>query len=330
MGKEKSRDKGKTNNKKSLRIVGILVLCIIGIILNFEAGWIVTKTEAPLYMDTVGTVMVASIGGYIPSITVGFLTNILKSIYNPTSAYFAFLNVLIALIASYLARSGWLKKWYKLIAAGCILAITSGILSAIMSYYLYGFATEGTSAQLALSLFETVGLPKLLSEIIANCAMEFLDKMLTVVIVFIINIGLPETIRDNYLFDGWQQTPLSPETLKQIRSIKIGDNKLSLRTKILLILILSLLCISIAATGISYYLYRENMIEEHTYLAQSVANLAASLVDPERVDEYLSDGEAAPGYKDVEKKLYELRESSPDIEFIYIYQIKIDGCHVVF
>jgi len=78
------------------------------------------------------------------------------------------------------------------------------------------------------------------------------------------------------------------------------------------------------------FLYHNTILNENKTLGKGVANLVASTIDADMVDRYLREGEAVPGYLETEKQLYAIRASSPDIEFIYVYQILEDGCHVVF
>lgn len=65
-------------------------------------------------------------------------------------------------------------------------------------------------------------------------------------------------------------------------------------------------------------------------MALGIAKTAASVFDHDRIEEYLSEGEAAPGYAESEARLSAIRESSDDISYVYVYQIREDGCHVVF
>ncbi|MBQ8974430.1 MAG: hypothetical protein IJ072_01755, partial [Oscillospiraceae bacterium] len=58
----------------------------------------------------------------------------------------------------------------------------------------------------------------------------------------------------------------------------------------------------------------------------SVTVTVADAFDPDRVDEFIALGEAAEGYRSVERALVGVRESSPDIEYVYVYRIEPDGC----
>jgi hypothetical protein len=51
---------------------------------------------------------------------------------------------------------------------------------------------------------------------------------------------------------------------------------------------------------------------------------------PENVDMYILEGENAPGYKEVEKALTDVLNSSEELQYVYVYRVLEDGCHVVF
>ena len=113
---------------------------------------------------------------------------------------------------------------------------------------------------------------------------------------------------------------------------KAGDHKkiFSIRIKMLLLLLIALSFFGISAAVISYSVYMDASIEQHKRLAKGVANLVADNINPEHVNDYLEKGTALKEYNEIKRKLYRVRASSPDIEFLYVYKILEDGCHVVF
>ena len=127
---------------------------------------------------------------------------------------------------------------------------------------------------------------------------------------------------------GWQQAPLSPKELSELE--EGGYRRISIRTKIILLLAAALLVFAFASAAISYKVYMDSSVEQQRRLAQGTARLVASTIDPSRVDEYLAKGTLAEGYVDTERRLYHIKESSPNIQYIYAYKIMEDGCHVVF
>ena len=314
--------------QKGIHIRELIALCFVGVLLNLLGGWAMTKSGIPLYLDTIGTVLTAVFGGYLPAVLVGLLSNLFKSFFDSSSIYYGFLNVLMAIVVSVMVRDGWLKKWYKVIATAFVLALIGGLAGSILTWFLYGFASGGATTPFALYLHETAGLPKFAAQLCADFSIDLLDKFVTVLLACGLFQIVPKKYRETLLFDGWQQNPLNKETKKAVR--KMDSRVMSLRTKILLLLVIAPLCIAILATVISYMLYRESTIEEHKQLANGVANMAAGVIDPELVDDFLFYGDKMEEYRRTEQLLYDVRESSPDIEYIYVYEIKKDGCHVVF
>lgn len=320
---------GKITSKESrYKIYALIGLCAAGIVVNLLGGAIAASLSLPMYLDTIGTILTAVLGGYLPSILVGLVTNIIKSISDPPSIYYGFLNVLIAVAAANLAEKGWFQKWYKTLVSGLILALIGGALGSVFTWFLYGFASEGVSAEFAANINASSGIPRFWSQMLADYIIDLADKLITVAIVFIVRLLLPQKLKDRVLFVGWQQKPLDRESEKKIRGME--SRVMSLRTKLLLLLIVAPLLVAIMSTSISYVLYRQTSVTEHTILAEGVTNLAVSVVDPDKVDEFLEKGEAADGYNETKELLYSIRESSPDIQYVYVYKIDEEGCHVVF
>ena len=127
---------------------------------------------------------------------------------------------------------------------------------------------------------------------------------------------------------GWQQTPLSDEELKKIKGVDYRN--LSIRTKIAVMLAMALLFFGIVSAVFSYTLYLDSSVEQHKKLGISTANLVASVVDGNRIDEYIKKGETSDSYVETKQRLELIRHSSPHVRFIYVYKILEDGCHVVF
>ena len=104
----------------------------------------------------------------------------------------------------------------------------------------------------------------------------------------------------------------------------------SLRLRIVSILAFTLFLFGTLSAFFSYHIYLDASFEAHKQLSVGVSKLAASLIDAERVAEFLEKGEAADGYIETRNKLLDIKHSLPDIKYIYVYKIMPDGCHVVF
>ena len=269
--------------------------------------------EWPIYMDSLGTLLISALSGYLPGVIVGLATNLIKGLFTTTSIYYAVVNVLFAIITSWFVRKGMLRKFYGPILLIIVLSILGGGHGTVLNWLI-------NDAWIGKPFFHE-GLTKLF-------LWDILDKTLCVVITLMVYQFLPERVMQLMRFEGWQQTPLSKE--QEIKVKKSRNRRFSLRTKILWLLIMAGLSVGVAAMIISVLLYKDYTIKEHYRLAGGTARLAAKAIDPELVDEFMQKGDSMTEYRQTEKRLYDIRESSPDILYVYIYQIREDGCHVVF
>lgn len=314
--------------KRSAKPLAVVAMCVACILINFLGARFALLLRLPIFLDTIGTVLAAAMGGFLPGIAVGFVTNLVNSFADYSAAYYGSLNVLIAFFAVVLYRKGCFSKLPRLIVPILVFALIGGALSSVITWMLYGMNFgEGVSAPLALRLNES-GIAPFLSQLIADYVLDLLDKLLVCLIVFIVLKLLPERFLDSFRIYAWQQAPLSDEAMKRVRSRQ--SRSMSLRAKVLLMLGIATLLIVIAACSVSYLQYRETTIDEHIKLGKNIVNLEARTIDPERVDDYLAYGKDAPGYKDTESALYNILYSTEDIQYVYVYRILEDGCHVVF
>ena len=315
-------------NKPKQGIKYMLLLCIVSTVINILGGYIAAWTGIPLYIDSVGTVFAAALGGYMPGIIVGFVTNLIKCFIDIESIYYGILNMLIAVFTAYFAQKGFFKKTFKPLLIVPALALITCIPDALLTWVFNDGAVGGYGEGIALYLSEHTFIGGFASQLISDFLIEFADKAVTVAIVIILLKLVPNGLKNSFKMEWLWQAPLSEEMQKAVKKSKCRGT--SFTTKIMLVLIIASLLIATTATAISYMLFSNSTIEEHKKLADGVAGLAAQSIDAEKVDEYIEKGESAEGYTETEEMLYKLKNSSPDIKYVYVYKIMEDGCHVVF
>ncbi|MBQ3842399.1 MAG: HD domain-containing protein [Ruminiclostridium sp.] len=316
----------KALRKRNLTVIA--VECVICLALNFLLFKFADVLGLPLYLDNVGTLLAAILGGYLPGIFVGFMTNIINCATDPTSIYYGFITVLIAVTSSFFAHKGCItiRKPHWLIVLIIILALIGGGIGTLLPWLLDDvyFDSESFSAVLVnAGITDTT-----LAQLLGNIIMDVLDKAVTVGLVIIILALIPPKVRSVLEFSGWMQKKMSDEDKNKLRHI--GVRKISVRTKIMLILIVALIIMGTVATGISFVLFSNATIEQHFKLVEGVTNVITDIVDGDSVDRWMTEGESSEGYTETENLLYTILNSDDDIEYIYIYKILEDGCHVVF
>ncbi|MBR5348559.1 MAG: HD-GYP domain-containing protein [Lachnospiraceae bacterium] len=321
MEKIKKREK-----KRGLRFLQMIIMCIIGISINILGSFLAQTFSWKIYLDTVGTVLTAVFGGYIPGVITGISTNIFTGfLIDGTSFFYGSLNVLIALVSAYFARRHFLKKPLGILAFILALAAIGGVLGSAISWCINGDLKDEVGNH---DLFSAGHWREFFQSIYANLYIDILDKAITVLIAAIPYNLLPTELRRNLRYRGWQQRALSREEKDEM--MKLETRRTSLRTKVVLLLVVFSFVISGFATIVSVSLYRKNSVEEKKRFAKETASLAAAAVGPDIIDDILILKRSANGYAKTEELLYEIKKTSPDIEYVYVYQIQKDGCHVIF
>ena len=323
-------DRNEINRKESGHLAFLSVLFIAGgILLNIGGALLASSLKLPIYFDSLGTILISAIGGFLPGVIVGFFSNLINGLSNPTNAYYAVLNELIALIVAYYAGRGYFRSLPKALLLVFPLSLVGGALGSVLTYFINGFGIgDGISSSLAMTIMSEGRFGVFLSQLSSDMLYDIADKAVTIFIAYFILKLLPENTKKKMQVQGWRQTPLGEEEQKLAQ--KSTNSPVSLRSKILMMIGIATLFIATVTTGICFTLYRRATVQEHTQMGQGAARLVETVIDGDRVNEYMERGEAAEGYQDVEKQLEQIRSSSDEILYVYVYKILEDGCHVVF
>lgn len=302
------------------------IFCAAGVGLNMGCSALVSALGLPLYLDTIGTVVVAASGGYLPGVIVGFATNILKTISDPSALYYGVLNILIAVVAAWLAGRGWFKKIGGIIGSIFVFTLIGGGLGAFIPWFMDGLTFDSESLASVLHNSGHFGLE--ISYLLSSLIMDLPDKAVTVLISVLLLRLIPKSWKPLFSFRGWMQKPVSDEDL----SAKTGarPRRMQMQVKILVVLGFALATVAVVGIVVSMKVYEKASIRQHMRLAEGTASIAAGELDADLMETYLENGEDAEGYVETRQRLEEILDSSPDITYLYVYQIREDGCHVIF
>ena len=312
-------------------LVKYLLLILFGVVLNMVPAQLALTLKLPVYLDVIGTIVTGMTGGYLPGIFVGYATNLLKTFLldSPDSIYYCAVNVLIAVLAARLREKEWFKSWWKTLLSVPLFALIGGFLGSLLTWVLYAFDfSEGISGNFARQIHQNLGFSPFWAQMSADYLIDIVDKLISVGAAQLIFRGIPAKIRDSFHYNYWLQNPMTLGEFR--RAERFRPRKISLRTKILVLLIVSMTLIGTVTTVISFNSFRNELYITQKETGRSVTNIMKGCFDADRVEEYMTLGREAPGYAEVEKKLKNVLDSSHHIAYVYVYQIQEDGCHVVF
>ncbi|MBR0366109.1 MAG: hypothetical protein IJH94_04835, partial [Clostridia bacterium] len=294
-------------NSTLLRELG---LCIISVLMNFAGITLVKMFNLPLYLDSIGTIAAAAIGGYVPGIITGFATGIINGLFDGHQIYYISIHIIIASMTTYFAGRGYVHKIKKIFIFWLIISVTIGFFSSLISLFLNEVGPGRTGAAMSYYLNKRTG-NELVSHFISGIAAEMADKAIVVFIATVFVRCIPISFKEKLRSGGVWQARLSND-MKQV--IKENENRvMSLKTKLVIIIAVGTLFMAGAATMISSAIFKNTTLDDNERLAEGFASVVAESINADMVDEYIKNGEQVPGYIETEKLLYKLRESSSDI-----------------
>ncbi len=315
--------RGDRNRKRRALMIGA------GILVNVLLSFVMDRLGMPLFLDTVGTIAVAALGGYFPGIFTGVVTNVICTLFNNNAIYFSAINALIAIYTAWFVKKYQLKKPGTLFAFVLSIAFSAALLSTILQLGVFSGAYHPVLNLMSHSLSVATSLPRYLAFFLANFLLNLLDKGLATGLTMIAIHFIPKSIQDGIEKGSWLQRPLSDSQIRDMKEWS-RDVKTSVRTKTAVTLVLTALLIIIAMSWISVKLYFDNVKEEKTRNAQNAAKFVADIIDPDRIDDFLREGRAAEGYKETEDMMYKIRNNASGVEYLYVIRIEEDGCRFIF
>lgn len=173
------------------------VLIPVAIGLNVVGGTLTRVLKIPLFLDVIGTVLLAIIAGPWVALVAGVSTNIVLGITtSPSTAFFAVVQAGIALVAGYMATRGWFKitdtiGYVRLFVAGVILAIVATLTATpIQVIVLGGFSGAGQDA--AVGALLATGSSIVEAVFATQFTIDIFDKLLAVAIAYSVAVQIPE------------------------------------------------------------------------------------------------------------------------------------------
>ena len=309
---------GMAANSKSHNDLKSLVLIVICIALNIICANLASILSLPFYFDCIGTIAASVIGGFMPGVLVGFLTNMLSSLNdNYTNLYYGVLNVLIALVAAGFSQKKYLRQltWKMLIPVAYFVLIGGG-LGSVITWGLFGDTLgEELASSLAGRIYTNVTNDAFTAQLFAGLIMDIPDKIISTLLAFMI-----------YKF--------YPKKLKPERDLMnlaaLSKRGISLSAKIVISVTLIFSIAAAVVSYVSFKQFKDTIVNSESEYAKDTVSFAATMIDGNMVDDYVSKQYSAEGFYRIKRYYNLILGSSDRIQRIYVYQMLEDGCHVVF
>ena len=110
----------------------------LGIAVNFIGGQVATLLNLPIYLDAIGTMVVAALCGPIYSVATALVTGLLMSITHPTNLVYIGNYLAVGLFSGLFAYWGFYKNVWKSCIAGAVVGLFCGVAGSTVTVAVMG------------------------------------------------------------------------------------------------------------------------------------------------------------------------------------------------
>lgn len=177
----------------------VLIPACIGI--NYLGKLFASVLKLPLWLDSIGTCLGACLGGPIIGAICGAANNL---IYGATTGdsitlVYALTSLFIGLGVGVMARLGFMETFPKSLLTACVGGLCAVVVSTPLNVIFWGGTTGNVWGDALFTASQAAKKPVWLGSLLDEVVVDVPDKLITLIIVFLILKGLPKTFKA--LFD---------------------------------------------------------------------------------------------------------------------------------
>lgn len=175
----------------------VLIPAAIGI--NYIGKLIASLLKLPLWLDSIGTVLAAMVAGPIVGALSGVINNIIYGFtLDPVSFAYAFTSLFLGLVTGILAYKGWIRSVGKAIGIGVVAALVAAVVSTPLNIMFWGGQTGNIWGDGLFTLLLANHYPEWISSFLDEFVVDLPDKIITVLIAYLIYRGFPKTFLQQF------------------------------------------------------------------------------------------------------------------------------------
>ena len=176
-----------------------LVLIPIAVGINLIGGTLCSALKLPLFLDMIGTIVIACLSGPWAAALCGLLTNIfLALVANPVYLPYAVVSVLCGLTVGYMAKAGLFARPRGVVLVWLACTLVNAVSASVITVFVYGGAT-GANGTSILTATLIVAMKNIMVSVFSSSMIENLvDKGIAVLIAYFIVKRIPQHFRSQY------------------------------------------------------------------------------------------------------------------------------------
>ncbi|HLR01638.1 MAG TPA: ECF transporter S component [Virgibacillus sp.] len=178
-----------------------LIPAAIGI--NYLGKLFAGLLKLPVWLDAIGTVLSSMLGGPIIGAASGIVNNLVYGVtVDPISTVYAITQGAIGLVVGVMAFKGWLSSFKKVIGVGIIVGVIATIVSTPLNLIFWGGQTGNVWGDAFFAFLISNDFPTWLASFGDSFIIDVPDKIVTVIVSYLIFKGLPKTLTNAFHSDN--------------------------------------------------------------------------------------------------------------------------------
>ncbi len=162
--------------------VKYIALMSLGIALNIVGGFIAVGFKLPIYIDSVGTILIACLLGPKYGVLTGVLGSVISGFtFDIYSLYFAPVQISTGYISGIMYQKGYLQG-KKMLLGVLAFAVPTALMSAMIAAYVFGGVTSAGSSYI-VQVLRAMGMPDVASVFVIQIMTEYADKYLATLLI---------------------------------------------------------------------------------------------------------------------------------------------------
>ena len=176
----------------------VAIMIPLGVAINYVGSLLNSALGGPLYLDSIGTAVVAAVMGPWIGVASGVLFNVISALMggNMLSALFGICNIGTGLITGYMVRFGWFEKWWQAaIVNNLLVSFWNAATGSPIASVVFGGVDSSLGTSATIAALQAIGTDLISAGFIARMPINLIDKGIAAVIAWIVYKRLPENMK---------------------------------------------------------------------------------------------------------------------------------------